>query len=413
MTAAVPVPARSAAWPRIGLFTTGHFTNDLYGNMLPILMPILTVQLGFSLTAAAFLFTVYSLTSSVVQPYLGHLADRSGVIWMSAAGCILSALGGALLGIAPNYAVLLALAVIGGIGTAAYHPQAAAMVVSFAGPHRSTVMALYLLGGSIGFAIGPLMITWVVDNLGIVLTPILVIPGLLIAALLYGYAPRDWNAHRGKGISLRRVIADNRDVLGLLVLIVAVRAVAQTGLTFFLPFYFAREGLPPADYAKIIAAFLLVGAFGGIVGAYISDHWASRQTVIVTELLLSTVFMLLMIFSSGLLVWIWAALAGITLLGSWPLLTVRGQELMPANIGMASGLMLGLSISLGGIAVAPLGAVADQIGVTPVLIALAFFPPIAALLVPRLPRRGDPAWQSPVAQRAETSGRLGPPGDAP
>ncbi len=86
---------------------------------------------------------------------------------------------------------------------------------------------------------------------------------------------------------------------------------------------------------------------------------------------------------------------------------------MPANIGMASGLMLGLSISLGGIAVAPLGAVADQIGVTPVLIALAFFPPIAALLVLRLPRRGDPAWQSPAAQSTGTSGRSSPPGDTP
>ena len=400
MSASVTAPSRPAAWPRIGLFTTGHFTNDLYGNMLPVLMPVLTVQLGFSLTAAALLFTVYSLTSSIVQPYLGHLADRSGAIWMSAAGCVLSAVGGALLGVAPNYLALLALAVIGGVGTAAYHPQAAAMVVSFARSHRSTVMALYLLGGSIGFALGPLMITWVVDNLGIPLTPILVIPGLLVAGLLYGYAPRDWNTHLGKGISLRRVIVDNREVLGLLVLIVAVRAVAQTGLTFFLPFYFAREGLPPTDYAKIIAAFLLVGAFGGIVGAYISDHWTSRQTVIIAELLLSTVFMLLMIFSSGLLVWIWAALAGITLLGSWPLLTVRGQELMPANIGMASGLMLGLSISLGGIAVAPLGALADHVGVTPVLIALAFFPPIAALLVLRLPERGDPSWQIPSAQGA-------------
>lgn len=389
MSAAVTAPPRPVAVKRISLFAAGHFTNDLYGNMLPILLPILAVQLGFSLAAAALLFTIYSFTSSVVQPYLGHLADRSGAIWISAAGCLLSAIGGSLIGIAPHYAVLAGLAVIGGIGTAAYHPQAAAMVVSAAGSRRATVMSLYLLAGSIGFALGPLIVTGVAEGWGLRLTPILILPGLVVTVLLYRFAPRDWNPHGAKGLSLRQVISQNRRILGLLVSVVTVRSIAQTGLTFFLPFYFAREGLPPTAYATIIAAFLFIGAFGGIAGAWISDHWFSRQTVIIAELLLSTVFMLLMIFSTGVLVWIAAALAGITLLGSWPLLTVKGQELMPANIGMASGLMLGLSIGLGGITIAPLGALAEAIGVPAVLVGLSFLPPVAAAIVARLPEKAS------------------------
>lgn len=385
MSAAVSSPPQQVAVKRISLFAAGHFTNDLYGNMMPILMPLLTAQLGFSLSAAALLFTIYSFTSSVVQPYLGHLADRSGAVWISAAGCCLAAIGGALVGIAPHYAVLVLLAIVGGIGTAAYHPQAAAMVISFAGSRRATVMSLYLLAGSIGFALGPLIITAVATGWGLAWTPILLLPGLAVGGLLYAFAPRNWNPHGAKGLSLRQVIAANRQILGLLVSIVTVRSIAQTGLTFFLPFYFEREGLPATAYATIIAAFLFIGAFGGVLGAYISDHWLPRRTVIIVELALSSIFMLLMIFSSGILIWIAAALAGITLLGSWPLLTVKGQELMPANIGMASGLMLGLSIGLGGITIAPLGAIAEVVGVAPVLVGLSLLPPVAALLVARLP----------------------------
>jgi FSR family fosmidomycin resistance protein-like MFS transporter len=377
--------ARPIAIPRIALFTTGHFTNDLYGNMLPVLMPVLAVNLGFSLSAAALLFTIYSFTSSVAQPYLGHLADRSGAIWIAPVGVVLSAIGGALIGVAPSYAALVVLSVVGGIGVAAYHPQAAAMVISFAGPFRAMVMSLYLLGGSIGFALGPLIVTGVADfNLS--LTPLLILPGLAVAALLYFCAPRDWNPRAGHGVSLWTVIRDNRHILGLLVLIVAIRSVAQTGLTFFLPFYFAREGLASSEYARIVAAFLFTGSFGGIAGAYVADRWLGRTPVMVTELFLSSIFMLLMFFSSGIMIWIWAALTGITLLGSWSLMTVRGQELMPANIGMASGVMLGLSIGLGGITISPLGALAEVVGVPAVLISLAALPPIAGLLVLKLPQ---------------------------
>ncbi|HEX2171259.1 MAG TPA: MFS transporter [Dehalococcoidia bacterium] len=381
------VATRPVAVPRIGLFTTGHFTNDLYGNMMPVLMPVIAAQLGFSLSAAALLFTIYSFTSSIVQPYLGHLADRSGAVSIAPIGVVLSALGGALVAVAPNYATLVVLAVVGGIGVAAYHPQAAAMVVSFAGPYRAMVMSIYLLGGSIGFAIGPLLITGVADYAGLNMTPILLVPGIVVAALLYWFAPRDWNPRSGQSLSLWQVIRDNRRVLGLLVLIVAIRSVAQTGLTFFLPFYFAREGLASGEYARIVAAFLFTGAFGGIIGAYIADRWLGRTRVMVAELFISSLFMLLMLFSSGILIWVWTALAGITLLGSWSLLTVRGQELMPANVGMASGIMLGLSIGLGGLTVSPLGFLAEAVGVPPVLVGLAALPPLAGLLALKLPRR--------------------------
>src|SRR5207248_8556307 len=61
------------------------------------------------------------------------------------------------------------------------------------------------------------------------------------------------------------------------------------------------------------------------------------------------------------------AVSGMLLNGSFVVLAVRGQESMPNSLGMVSGLMLGLSIGLGGLAVAPMAIVAERAGIPPVL----------------------------------------------
>jgi FSR family fosmidomycin resistance protein-like MFS transporter len=74
-----------------------------------------------------------------------------------------------------------------------------------------------------------------------------------------------------------------------------------------------------------------------------------------------------------------------TLLGSFSVLTVKGQEVLPQNVGLASGFMLGLTISLGGLFVLPMGAVADVIGLAPVIHLAVVLPPLAAVMALALP----------------------------
>src|SRR5687768_3989235 len=116
--------------PRIGLMTFAHFVNDSYGNYIANLLPLLTVKLDFDKGLAGVLVAAYSITSSVIQPALGYLADRLATRMLSVVGLLASAVGAVLMGVAPHYVVLLALAIVSGLGTASYHPQAAAMVVN-------------------------------------------------------------------------------------------------------------------------------------------------------------------------------------------------------------------------------------------------------------------------------------------
>ncbi len=87
--------------------------------------------------------------------------------------------------------------------------------------------------------------------------------------------------------------------------------------------------------------------------------------------------------------WLAAAAVGFFLNGSWVSLTVRAQESIPGSIAMMSGLMLGLSIGLGGLAVTPIGLLAERLSLGLVLSGVACLPLFAALMMRFLPRAGE------------------------
>jgi FSR family fosmidomycin resistance protein-like MFS transporter len=261
------------------------------------------------------------------------------------------------------------------------------MVVNVAGRRRATMMSLYLLGGNLGFAVGPALAVWVIDHLGWHGTPVLAIPGLLMGGVLYVAAPRDWSPNAGKGgPSLAEVIRQNRAVLGRLLAVVGVRSWGHYGLMFFLTAYLIDvQGLAKGTATLLATIVLFTGAFGGVIGGWLADNWVSRRSVIVVSLVLAGVFGTLLLQSEGTLRWVFAVLTGLTLLGSFSVLTVKGQEILPNNVGLASGFMLGLTIGLGGLGTLPLGFAADVFGLSPVIHFAVLLPPVAALLALRLP----------------------------
>jgi FSR family fosmidomycin resistance protein-like MFS transporter len=65
---------------------------------------------------------------------------------------------------------------------------------------------------------------------------------------------------------------------------------------------------------------------------------------------------------------------------------VMGQQYLPGRVGFASGITIGLAVSVGGFAAPLLGKVADSVGVQAVFSIIAFFPMIAAVLSAFIPR---------------------------
>lgn len=175
--------------------TSGHFVNDLYAAFLTPLLPMLVAKFDMSLAMAGLLSAVYATTSSMVQPLVGHLADTSGSRAFIVLGPVITAAAMCMIGLAGSQALLVALLIIGGIGSGMFHPQGAAMAGSIDQARKGFMLSAFTTAGEIGYALGPLVVLSVVSTLGIRHTYVTVLPGILVSLFIYRFAPR---AHPGR-----------------------------------------------------------------------------------------------------------------------------------------------------------------------------------------------------------------------
>lgn len=170
--------------------TSGHFVNDLYAAFLTPLLPMLVAKFDMSLAMAGLLSAVYATTSSMVQPLVGHLADTSGSRAFIVLGPVVTATAMCMIGLAGSQALLVALLIIGGIGSGMFHPQGAAMAGSIDQARKGFMLSAFTTAGEIGYALGPLVVLSVVSTLGIRHTYVTVLPGILVSLFIYRFAPR-------------------------------------------------------------------------------------------------------------------------------------------------------------------------------------------------------------------------------
>lgn len=379
-----------AVLPGAASIAAAHAVNDSYAYILPPLLPVLLTQSGITLGMGAALVGLQLLAASILQPIFGHWADRSGGgRWMGWTGVLLSGLGAAALGSAPGFAGLGVAMLVTGIGTALFHPVSAALVAQAApAAQRGFWMSAYISAGNLGLGLGPLLVGLVLVQGSVSSTWLLALPAVLVAGLMWRLAP----ARPGRGgrstLSMSVVLRRHWRLLTILVSVVALRSWASTALVTFLPTLATTRGASPAEAAQVLTVFLVAGALGGFVGGAAADR-VGRDRVVIGSLLLSVPFSVLvaLLGSFGPVFWLAAATSGFFLNGSWISLTVRAQESVPGSIAMMSGLMLGLSIGLGGLAVTPVGVIAETSGLGVVIAVVACLPALGAALMRMVPGR--------------------------
>ncbi|MFN2520313.1 MAG: MFS transporter [Candidatus Limnocylindria bacterium] len=382
----------------VAVMALAHLVNDSYAYLLPALLPLLLTRLGLTLGLAGLLVTIYQVSSSFAQPVFGHIADRgTNTRWMAWTGVACSGVAAGSLGLAPSFGWIAAALLAGGLGTALYHPVSAALVArAVPDASRGRWMSLYISAGNFGLPIGPLAVGVVFATIGLGGTWLLAFPALVMSLIVWRSGPQwTYAAHGSAQLPLRTVLAGNRRMLAPLIGVAAGRSWASTLVASFLPIIAVARGADVVTSSRLLTAFLLAGAFGGLIGGALADR-VGRDRVIVAGLLAGAPACVALALQPRVDAGFWAAaiVSGLLLNGSFVVLAVRGQESMPGNLGMVSGLMLGLSIGLGGLAVAPMAALAERTGLDTVLYASAFLALAAALLmtaVPKPPPRSLPA----------------------
>jgi FSR family fosmidomycin resistance protein-like MFS transporter len=378
------VPTRAIDYGRIGLISVGHLFNDLYGNLLTAVMPYLVLQGKITATLAGLILLVYLLGSSVLQPIFGLLADQSGRRMFAVLGPLLVGIATVSATLAPNAAVIFALAAVAGVGTSAFHPQAATMISSLSARSKGWTMSLFSMGGNVGFALGPMLAAGIAI-VGLSWSPLALVPGVVVVGFLARYAPTLPAQRSGSALgTLKRAATSSWRALSLIVAVIATRSAAQFVLIIFLPLYYHARGFP-AELGSVYAFVLsLSGALGGLAGGHASDRFG-RKIVIVLSLLSSVPLLLLMLVTTGPVVWPLLAASGACLLASNSVTVVQGQELLPGNTGVASGLTLGFGFGLSGIIASIFTTLSDHIGVSTAVLFVPALPLLAAILAAAVP----------------------------
>jgi MFS transporter, FSR family, fosmidomycin resistance protein len=345
----------------IALLSFGHFVVDLNQGSLPALLPFLKSAHQLSYAAVATIVLAANVASSIVQPVFGYFADQTARRWMLPASVLLTGVGFALMGLAPGYGPLLGLVVAMGLGVAAYHPEAYKTATSVAGERKATALSWFSLGGNVGVALGPPVITALIIGVGLagslgLLAPTLVAAALLLAvlpALSQGATPRA--AASARGVNMPGAMA-------LLILVVTIRSWTSLGFTTFVPFYYIDVlGADPRLVGLLLFVFLGAGAAGTVIAGPLADRWGPRAFM-QWVLLAALPFGVLFLMTQGVLAFVMLGIFGALLTSSFTVAVVLGQAYLPRNAGTASGLIVGFAIGAGGLGVTALGWVADQYG---------------------------------------------------
>jgi MFS transporter, FSR family, fosmidomycin resistance protein len=373
----------------MALLATAHVADDLNQSFVPALLPYLIVWRGISHTEAGTLVLAQAISSSVLQPLIGTLADRRSMPWLIAVGLILAGSGVALVGFMPTLPLMWIGALISGIGVAAFHPEAARFANYVAGAKKATGMRWFAAGGNVGFAVGPLFATAVIAAWGLPGTFAACVPVTLVGAVvlfelrrLRTFIPAHATSRSGQGI-------DDWTSFAKLSAFVTVRAMAYFGFVAFVPIYVVEvlHG-SPAVGDMMLTGFLIAGVFGTLSGGPIADRFG-RRTVLVWSTALAAVMTAVFVASThgGNLVLAipLLLLTGFVFVASQSAFVVLGQEYLPNRMGLASGVTLGLAVSIGGAFSPVMGAIADAHGIAATILAAGALSVIGALIALTLP----------------------------
>jgi FSR family fosmidomycin resistance protein-like MFS transporter len=354
----------------------GHLVVDLLNAERPLILAVLSGPLGLSNALIGLVSLLHTISGSLLQPVFGWMADRIGPRRLVAGGILWMAATFGLAVISPGYLALVLL-IVGGIGSAAFHPAGAMEATRSARSHleqqETTAASLFFLLGQIGFILapaigGPLLERWGTPGL-LALLPLAVPVGLLAGRDLSSLPgaqplePATPTPHAGRRVLTFAFLA--------FVLVTAIQSWAQTNMVTYLPKYYSDLGYRPGVYGLLAATFMVGTAVGGMTGGWLGDR-ISRRSIVSLSLLTAGV-PLALYPALGATAWGYplAFVSGGLTGACYSILIVHGQRLLPGRAGASSGLILGFTFAAGSLGTLVSGVQADRFGFDAVFVTTA------------------------------------------
>ncbi len=348
------------------LLAFGHTCSDINQGALAAVLPFLIAAYHFDYQTAATLVLVANVVGSVIQPLFGQIADKYNKPYLIAVGLFLAGGGMALTGFIENFYGLCFAVMISGVGIAMFHPQAAQLINRASTDNdRAQSISIFSFGGNLGFSLGPILTTAAITLFGLAGTLIFIVPEIIICILLKKYYNDLKNLNRPKisKVGSKSTGVDNWSAFARLTAVVIGRSIIFHGFNTFLALYWIHElGQTETFGNSVLSAYYAISAACVLIGGKLADSFGYRTMIKISFAMLLVTIIALASSDSLLISTILILPLGAAISFTYSPMVVLGQLYLPNRVGLASGVTLGLAISMGGIFAPILGAVADNFG---------------------------------------------------
>ncbi|MEI7475003.1 MAG: MFS transporter [bacterium] len=366
----------------VGVLSFGHLFSDVYGGFINPIMPLIALKLSIPLGFVGLMYTISSLSASLMQPFFGYLSDmltkRFFVFW----GIILSAVFMSLTGYVTHMWMLGLVLFFGSMGVGFYHPQATALVGSFSGKEINNYMGVFTACGTVGYAFGPLISASLVGAFGLKSTIAALFPGIIIALLIYKFLPKIPVYSNYPSLKdVFKTISNLKGIILNLSFIAIVRALAIMSFTVYMPFLWKAHDYSIVKIGLIISLFSLFGGFSSYWGGVLANK-IGRKAVLALSLLPAVPALygsLFFLKTMPVLSFALFVVSGFFMMSSTSVNIVIVQTAAPKNMGMVSGIIGGFCWGIVGLLLTPIGFLCSKYGISHVLSIIAFMPILGAI----------------------------------
>jgi len=370
--------------------STGHFTNDFYMNLLPPILFAFNSSMGLTLTQQSMIAFIIITGGSLLQPVFGYLLDKIGkssyliisIVWIS------FMMG--ITGLITNYYLLLIIAGLASVASSIYHPLGSSTAINLSRGSRGKSLSVFMTIGGFAATFTPMITIPIVSEFGLKYLTFLMIPGFLVAYFLK-FAKIDkikyrvTNDKKNEKRKKKKVSKNKVKYLSLLVCMSVIKVVLVRMMIVFGVQIMVMKGIGIIPAGIILSAHLFLSSVGTLSGGYLSDKFGERRIMIIFSILLFGIYTIT-IFSQGLLVVIGIILLGYALKGPSTANITMTHNILPENINLGTGIIMGLSNTIAGVLILVFGKFSDIYGLmkmAQVVACLSLIPIFISLYIPK------------------------------
>jgi FSR family fosmidomycin resistance protein-like MFS transporter len=347
---------------RVATMAAGHALHDTYTAFLAPMLPLFITNLSLS-KAKAGLLIVFIQGPSMIQPIVGHWADRVNLYYIVYLAPAITATLMSLLFLFDNYTMLALLLILVGFSSAAFHAIGPVIAGKLSGRSIGMGMSFWMVGGELGRVLGPVIIVASIQLLTQRGIPYLMIGGFILSFVLF-LRLRDMRLqphHPQRSISWRSQLGRMKSILVPLTVLIFVRAFMMAALTIYLPTFLIERGENLWFAGISLSVVQGAGVVGAFFGGSISDRLGRRLILFISTLCVPFLMLIFLIAGDWFHFPVLVAM-GFSLISMTPVIMALVQESFPENRAFANGVYMCLSFVLRSVVTVLVGALGDFFG---------------------------------------------------